>query len=163
MTIRIPFDRAAGRGVLVASLLIGAATVATNALAGECPAGKMQANVRQPVNTPASGVTDTTLGSIDLSKEAVMLKDHELRFRKLTIAPGGVVPWHSHADRPALIFVAQGEIVEYASNCSEPIVHKTGDIRPETSGTSHWWKNLGNQTVILYVGDVLHDKNDHNM
>jgi quercetin dioxygenase-like cupin family protein len=163
MTIRIPFDRAAGRGVLVASLLIGAATVATNALAGECPAGKMQANVRQPVNTPASGVTDTTLGSIDLSKEAVMLKDHELRFRKLTIAPGGVVPWHSHADRPALIFVAQGEIVEYASNCSEPIVHKTGDIRPETSGTSHWWKNLGDQTVILYVGDVLHDKNDHNM
>ena len=163
MTIRIPFDRAAGRGVLVASLLIGAATVATNALAGECPVGKMQANVRQPVNTPASGVTDTTLGSIDLSKEAVMLKDHELRFRKLTIAPGGVVPWHSHADRPALIFVAQGEIVEYASNCSEPIVHKTGDIRPETSGTSHWWKNLGDQTVILYVGDVLHDKNDHNM
>jgi quercetin dioxygenase-like cupin family protein len=163
MTIRIPFDRAAGRSVLVASLLIGAATVATNALAGECPAGKMQANVRQPVNTPASGVTDTTLGSIDLSREAVMLKDHELRFRKLTIAPGGVVPWHSHADRPALIFVAQGEIVEYASNCSEPIVHKTGDIRPETSGTSHWWKNLGDRTVILYVGDVLHDKNDHNM
>ena len=92
-----------------------------------------------------------------------MLKDHELRFRKLTVAPGGVVPWHSHADRPALIFVAQGEIVEYASNCSEPIVHKAGDIRPETSGTSHWWKNLGDQTVVLYVGDVLHDKNDHNM
>jgi quercetin dioxygenase-like cupin family protein len=163
MSTRIQFCRVAGRGVLLTSLLVGAVSVATNALAGECPAGKMQANVRQPVNTPASGVTDTTLGSIDLGKEAVMLKDHELRFRKLTIAPGGVVPWHSHADRPALIFVAQGEIVEYASNCSEPIVHKTGDIRPETSGTSHSWKNLSDQTVILYVGDVLHDKNDHNM
>ena len=163
MITRIQFGRVAGRSALFASLLVGAATLATNALAGECPADKMQANVRQPVNTPASGVTDTTLGSIDLGKEPVMLKDHELRFRKLTIAPGGVVPWHSHADRPALIFVAQGEIVEYASNCSEPIVHKTGDIRPETSGTSHWWKNLGDQTVILYVGDVLHDKNDHNM
>jgi quercetin dioxygenase-like cupin family protein len=163
MTTRIQLGRVAGRGMLFTALLVGVATVATSALAGECPAGKMQANVRQPVNTPASGVTDTTLGSIDLGKEPVMLKDHELRFRKLTIAPGGVVPWHSHADRPALIFVAQGEIVEYASNCSEPIVHKTGDTRPETSGTSHWWKNLGDQTVILYVGDVLHDKNDHNM
>ena len=163
MTTRIQFGPVARRGMLFASLLVGAATVTTNALAGECPAGKMQANVRQPVNMPASGVTDTTLGSIDLGKEQVMLKDHELRFRKLTIAPGGVVPWHSHADRPALIFVAQGEIVEYAGNCSEPIVHKAGDIRPETSGTSHWWKNLGDQTVILYVGDVLHDKNDHNM
>ena len=163
MTIGIPFGCAAGQSVLLAALLVGATMAATNAFADECAAGKMQADVRPPVNTPAAGVTDTTLGSIDLGKEQVMLKDHELRFRKLTIAPGGVVPWHSHADRPALIFVAQGEIVEYASNCSESIVHKTGDIRPETSGTSHWWKNLGDQTVILYVGDVLHDKNDHNM
>jgi quercetin dioxygenase-like cupin family protein len=163
MTTRILLGLANARSALFASLVVGAATVATNAVAGECPAGKMQANVRQSVSLPASGVTDTTLGSIDLGKEPVMLKDHELRFRKLTITPGGVVPWHSHADRPALIFVAQGEIVEYASDCSEPIVHKTGDIRPETSGTSHWWKNLGDQTVILYVGDVLHDKNDHNM
>ena len=155
MTTGIPFGRAAAHSVVFANLLVGAAMATTNAFAGECPAGKMQANVRPPVNTPASGVTDTTLGSIDLGKEPVMLKDHDLRFRKLTIAPGGVVPWHSHADRPAL--------VEYASNCSEPIVHKAGDIRPETSGTSHWWKNLGDQTVILYVGDVLHDKNDHNM
>jgi quercetin dioxygenase-like cupin family protein len=159
----IPIGRSAGQSILFATLLVAAITAATSAFTGECPAGKMQANVRPPVNTPASGVTGTTLGLIDLSKEPVMLKDHELRFRKLTITPGGVVPWHSHADRPALIFVAQGEIVEYASNCSEPIVHKAGDIRSETSGTSHWWKNLGDQTVILYVGDVLHDKNDHNM
>ena len=73
------------------------------------------------------------------------------------------MPWHSHDDRPALIFVQQGEIVEYASNCSEPIVHKAGEIRPEVSGTSHWWKNLGKETVILYVGDVRKDPHDHNM
>src|SRR6516162_6491901 len=107
MTIGIPFGRAAGQSVLFATLLVGT-MAATNAFAGECPAGKMQANVRPAVNTPASGVTDTTLGSIDLGKEQVVLKDHGLRFRKLAVAPGGVVPWHSHADRPALIFVAQG-------------------------------------------------------
>ncbi len=84
-------------------------------------------------------------------------------FRKLTIEPGGIVPWHSHGDRPAIIYVAEGEIVEYASNCSDPIVHKAGEIRAETSGTSHWWQNPGNKTVILFVGDVLHDKDDHNM
>ena len=98
MTTNILFGRAAGRSVLFASFLVGAAMATTNVFAGECPAGKTQANVRPPVNTPASGVTDATLGSIDLGKEPVMLKDHELRFRKLTIAPGGVVPWHSHAD-----------------------------------------------------------------
>ena len=59
--------------------------------------------------------------------------------------------------------VAEGEIVEYASNCADPIVHKAGDIRPEVFGTSHWWKNLGKETVILYVGDVRKDPHDHNM
>jgi quercetin dioxygenase-like cupin family protein len=155
--------RIAGHGLLFVGLLVSAATFASNAFAGECPADQMKADARQPVSLPAVGVTDTTLGAIDLSKEPAMIKDRELRFRKLTIAPGGVVPWHSHGDRPALIYVAEGEIVEYASNCSVPIVHKAGDIRPETSGTSHWWKNLGDKTVILYVGDVLHDKADHNM
>ena len=74
-----------------------------------------------------------------------------------------IVPWHSHDDRPALIYVQQGEIVEYASNCIDPIVHKAGDLRPEVYGTSHWWKNLGKETVILYVGDVRKDPSDHNM
>ena len=73
------------------------------------------------------------------------------------------MPWHSHDDRPALIFVQEGEIFEYASNCGVPILHKAGEIRPETKGTSHWWENKGAKTVILYVGDILHDKNDKHM
>jgi len=163
MSIPSPFSPAIGRSALFAGLLVAATGFASGAIAGECPAGQMKPDVRQPVSLPAVGVTDTTLGAIDLGKEPAMIKDRELRFRKLTIEPGGVVPWHSHGNRPALIFIAQGEIMEYASNCAAPIVHKAGDLRRETSGTSHWWKNLGDTTVILYVADVLHDKSDHNM
>ena len=152
-----------GRMLAIAGLVAGAAAISSSAFAGECPAGAMKANAREPVTFQPVGVTDTTLGSIDLSKEMVAVKDHELRFRKLTILPGGIVPWHSHDDRPALIFVQEGEIIEYASNCAQPIVHKAGEIRREVQGTSHWWKNLGDKTVILYVGDVLHDKTDKNM
>jgi len=146
--------------------LAGAAFVvgfAFSAQAGECPADKRMANARQPVNLPAAGVVDTTLGAIDLGKEMAKITGRELRFRKMTIAPGGVVPWHSHDDRPALIYVAQGEIIEYASNCAAPIFHKAGEIRAETHGTSHWWKNLGDQEVVLFIGDVRRDPNDHNM
>ena len=124
---------------------------------------KRMPNARQPVDFKAVGVTDTTLGSIDLGKERAKIAGRELRFRKLVIEPGGIVPWHSHDDRPALIFVQQGEIVEFASNCAGPIHHKAGEIRAETQGTSHWWKNLGEVPVILYVGDVRHDERDHNM
>jgi quercetin dioxygenase-like cupin family protein len=136
---------------------------AATAQAGECPADKMKANARAAVNLPGSGVTDTTLASIDLGKEPAKIKGRELRFRKLVIQPGGVVPWHSHDDRPALIYVAEGEILEYASNCAAPIHHKAGDIRAEKHGTSHWWKNLGDTPVVLFVGDVRLDPNDHNM
>jgi len=151
------------QGLALAGIIASSVATASTAFAGECPADKMKPNAREMVDFKPVGVTDVTLGSIDLEKQPAHLKDRELRFRKLTIEPGGIVPWHSHDDRPALIFVQQGEIVEYASNCSVPIVHKAGEIRPETSGTSHWWKNLGDKTVVLYVGDVLHDKTDKNM
>jgi len=152
------------RARAVAALaFLAAAGFAAGAQAGECPADKQMANATKPVDHPVQGVTDTTLGAIDLGKEQAKITGRELRLRKMVIQAGGVVPWHSHDDRPALIYVQQGEIVEYASNCADPIVHKAGEIRPEVAGTSHWWKNLGKETVILYVGDVRKDPHDHNM
>jgi quercetin dioxygenase-like cupin family protein len=151
------------RVLTLAVAIAGSMVVASAAVAGECPADKMKANAREKVDYKPVGVSDVTLGSIDLGKQPAHIEGRELRFRKLTIEPGGIVPWHSHDDRPALIFVQQGEIVEYASNCEVPITHKAGEIRPEVSGTSHWWKNLGKETVILYVGDVRKDPNNHNM
>ena len=161
---RIASGRVLGRRVTLAFMIaISSAVSLSSALAGQCPADQVKQDARESATGAAKGVTDTTLGAIDLSKEPAQINDRQLRFRKLTVEPGGIVPWHSHADRPALIYVAQGEIVEYASNCTGPIVHKTGEIRPETNPTSHWWKNLGKKTVVLFVGDVLHDKNDKNM
>ena len=146
-------------GITAGSTLVGVSAAA----AGSCPSDQMKADARQPVTDAGKGVTDTVLAAIDLEKEPANIKGRQLRFRKLTIEPGGIVPWHSHGDRPAIIYIAEGEIVEYASNCAVPILHKAGEVRPETSGTSHWWQNLGNKTVTLFVGDVLHDKSDHNM
>jgi len=151
------------RAFAALSFLAIAGFAATAAQAGQCPAGKQAPNARQPVDHAVQGVTDTTLGAIDLGKEQAKITGRELRFRKMVIASGGVVPWHSHDDRPALIYVAEGEIVEYASNCAEPILHKTGEIRAETNGTSHWWKNHTDKQVILFIGDVRRDPDDHNM
>jgi quercetin dioxygenase-like cupin family protein len=153
-----------GRYLVLAGIAAGSTALGVSgAFAGSCPSDQMRADARQPVAHAGKGVTDTVLAAIDLEKEPANIKERQLRFRTLTIEPGGIVPWHSHGDRPAIIYIAEGEIVEYASNCSAPIVHKAGDIRPETSGTSHWWQNLGSKTVTLFVGDVLHDKTDHNM
>src|SRR5262245_37005210 len=164
MFSRIANGHGFGRGLVFVGMMAGTTLAGLSACAaGECPGGKNKADVRPPVAHAGKGVTDTVLAAIDLEKEPANIKERQLRFRKLTIEPFGIVPWHSHADRPAIIYIAEGEIAEYASNCADPIVHKAGDIRPETSGTAHWWKNLGSKTVVLFVGDVLHDKSDHNM
>ena len=138
-------------------------TFTAEAQAGECASGQTKKNAREAVKLAASGVTDTTLGAIDLGKEKVKIKGRELRFRKMVIEPGGVVPWHSHDDRPALIYVAEGEILEFASNCAGPIHHKAGEIRAETHGTAHWWKNLSDKPVTLFIADVRADPNDKHM
>ena len=156
-------SRTLWQGLALAGIIAGSLASASTALAGECPAGKMKANVREKVDYKPVGVTDVTLGAINLEKQPANIKDRELRFRKLTIEPGGIVPWHSHDDRPALIYVAEGEIIEYASNCAGPIHHKAGEIRPETQGTAHWWKNLSDKPVVLFIGDVRHDPDDHHM
>jgi len=93
------------------TVLAGVTTLSTlvcvsAALAGSCPSDKMKADARQPVSHAAKGVTDTVLAAIDLEKEPANIKERQLRFRKLTIEPGGIVPWHSHGDRPAIIYCA---------------------------------------------------------
>jgi quercetin dioxygenase-like cupin family protein len=147
----------------VASAAVLTTFAATSAVAGECPADKFKPGAREMVKLQAVGVTDTTLGSIDLEKQPARIKGRELRFRKLVIQPGGIVPWHSHDDRPALIYIAEGEIIEYASNCGAPIFHKAGEIAKEVAGTSHWWKNLSEKPVVLFVGDVRRDPHDKHM
>ena len=107
-----------GRGVLLAAVIAGAAAFAVPAIAGECPADQKKPNAREAVDLKPVGVTDTTIAAIDVSKAPFNIDGRNFRMRKLVVEPGGIVPWHSHADRPAIIYIVEGEIHEYASNCS---------------------------------------------
>ena len=151
-----------GRYALLAGVIACASFAVTAAQAGECPADQTKTDVRQPVDLKPVGVTDTVIAMIDVDKEQG-IKDRNLRMRKLVVEPGGIVPWHSHGERPAIIYIIEGEINEYASNCAVPNVHKAGDVVAETKGISHWWKNLGDKTVVLLSADLLKDPTDHTM
>jgi quercetin dioxygenase-like cupin family protein len=148
----------------IAALSIGAAFAAH---AGECPADKVvAAGQGQPMSSEgAKGVTDKVVIATELAKEPVAIQGRLLRARRLDIAAGGIVPWHSHGDRPALILISSGEIYEYASTCAVPILHKAGDITAERNPTSHWWKNVGATPVVIYSFDLfrVENKNDEHM
>jgi len=155
------------RGSLaLAAAIVGGLALAAPAYAGSCPTDKLRpdGSGERMNSTPAKDVTDAVLASIDLAKEPVAVKDRLLRLRRLEIKPGGVVPWHEHANRPAIIYMIKGEIVEYASTCAVPIVHRAGEVATETHATAHWWKNLGKETVVLLSADFFPvTATDHHM
>jgi quercetin dioxygenase-like cupin family protein len=139
------------------AIALGGALAVSNAMAGECPADKRVADGQgqKMVSHAAKGVTDVVRATTDLAKEPVAVQGRLFRLRELNVEPGGIVPWHSHNERPAMIYIVTGEIVEYASNCAVPIVHRAGEVAPERNGTSHWWQNHGKKPSKLISVDIF--------
>ena len=159
-------DQSSWKKIALAGAIAGALSIgATTAFAGECPADKVvpDGQGQKPVSTAARDVTDVVRASTDLANEAIGANGYLFRLRQLDIKPGGIVPWHSHGDRPAMIYMVKGTATEYSSSCAVPITHKAGDVAPEKRGTSHWWQNTGTEPVVLISVDILHDKKEQHM
>ena len=137
---------------------VAAGIIALAALGGATPAMSDQ-HVNSLANAPTmpNDVTDTVIGAVDLGKE-INVQGRQLRTRRLVVQPGGVVPVHSHADRPALIVVVSGSITEHRSDSATPVEHRAGDISREADGISHYWINHGNEPAVLLSSDVFHGK-----
>jgi quercetin dioxygenase-like cupin family protein len=144
------------RRTLLAAAVFGFAAplVSTAAMAGDCPSDKVGVDVMKPGAMAPKDVTDTVIATIDLG-QGYNVDGRLLRMRKLVVQPGGIVPWHSHADRPANIYIVSGAITEYRSTCAVPIEHPTGDVTAEHGNLSHWWKNNTNQPAVLISSDIV--------
>lgn len=138
-------------GVAIAALGLGAPA----ALAGECPPDQViAASMNGDGHGASKDATDTVLASARLADHYPALAGRDFRLRYLTVAPGGEIAWHSHADRPAMIYITEGSITEYRSDCAMPIEHKAGDVAPETGQLAHWWRNNGTVTAKLISVDL---------
>lgn len=154
----------------VVCVLTSANAFAPALFAAECPADQKKDDVRQAPTDQIwdgrkleanKGIIDTITSIIDVTKPPLNIKDRSFRLRMLTIQPGGVVPWHQHADRPAIAYLLEGEITEYASNCAVPIEHKPGDVIVETPNLSHWWKNFSDRKAVIISADLLKGDDDN--
>ncbi len=139
---------------LAAALCAAMALAATPAFAGECPANQVRPHTELNGPTMPDRVTDTVIGSLDLGPQ-YNVPGRTFRMRRLEIRPGGVVPMHSHADRPAHIYVVRGRITEHRSTCAVPIIHRAGDVAVEGGDLTHWWRNDSGGTVVLISADIL--------
>ncbi len=136
-----------------ASALAITMAAAPAASAGECPAGQAGVNALADAATMPSRVTDDVIASIDLG-QGYGVPGRNLRMRRLVVEPGGVVPLHSHAERPANIYIVTGEITEYASTCQVGVTHRAGEVIAEQGQLSHWWRNNSRRRAVLISADI---------
>ena len=135
------------------ALVAALAFAAPASAAGLCPKAGTMSLAGAPMMPKR--VSDTILSTVDLGPE-ISVNGRMLRTRRLVIQPGGIVPLHSHKDRPALIYTLSGSITEYSSACAVPINHKAGDISREADGLSHYWVNHGKVPAVVLSSDVFH-------
>jgi quercetin dioxygenase-like cupin family protein len=137
----------------VAACIAAIALSAGPAFAGECPAGQEGENPLAGAATAPNRVTDEVIASIDLGN-GYGVPGRNLRMRRLVVEPGGVVPLHGHAERPANIYIVKGEITEYRSTCRAPIRHRAGEVVAEQGEVSHWWRNNSGRRAVLISADI---------
>jgi quercetin dioxygenase-like cupin family protein len=137
-------------------VLAGSVATASAALADECPTDKVLKTPQKIEKiSDDSKLKGEVVNAVDPSGWRGV-KGLMLRTRRLTIQPGGFVPTHSHADRPAIIYIVSGEIIEHSTICAVPIVHKAGDSTAEFGANlEHWWENKGPTPVVLTSSDLV--------
>ncbi len=79
---------------------------------------------------------------------------YQLRLRKLTLEPAGVVGIHSHKERPAVAYILQGTLTEgreggYVKEYQE------GQVIIESRDVTHWAENRTGQPVVIFAVDVV--------
>ncbi len=126
---------------LIITMVLGVA--ATTSFAKETP-------------TETKGISGEQLGLQSLEKQIPTMAGYVLRTRRVTLAPGGSVKNHSHADRPGFLYVLQGELTEYREGVVKTF--KPGDSWVETADTIHGVKNNTDKPAVAMVVDLVKKK-----
>ncbi|WP_415919715.1 cupin domain-containing protein [Tateyamaria sp. SN6-1] len=105
----------------------------------------------------ARNISNVAIANAPLADEGLgQIAGYNLRTRSWTISgDGGIVPIHSHADRPAIVFTLSGEIYEYRSDVENRLLHSAGGLSLEEGDVTHWWLNEGPEDVRLIAFDVF--------
>jgi quercetin dioxygenase-like cupin family protein len=110
-----------------------------------------------PAPTEHKGLSVETLGVIPPSsmQAAVGLAGYKLQMRAITIAPGGHIARHSHANRPGLVKVIDGEWVEGRDSGEVVFAADKPVANIEDENTTHWFFNRGGEPATAIVCDIV--------
>ena len=87
-------------------------------------------------------------------KATIGLEGYTLRMRWVTVEPGGHIAEHSHADRPGIVTMVDGDWVEGKPEGEDTYSEKAYGTFPENEDTVHWIYNRTDAPATALVCDI---------
>ena len=111
---------------------------------------------RQPP-TEHKGVGVVKLGALSEKslQTQIGLSGYVMQLREITLAPGGQIAKHSHANRPGLVWTLSGSWTEGRAGGEKKYPASLKTALLEDENTEHWFWNDGTEPVRVVVCDVV--------
>ncbi|HEY3065924.1 MAG TPA: cupin domain-containing protein [Methylomirabilota bacterium] len=106
---------------------------------------------QQSPPTETKGVDAKVVSTVDLGPD---IPGHQLRLRRLTVEPGGVAGIHSHKDRPAFAYIAEGTLTERREGGYSK-TYNAGEVMTESRDVTHWAENKSGAKIVIIGIDVI--------
>ena len=97
------------------------------------------------------GLAAKVVSTVDLAPD---MPGHQLRLRTITVEPAGVVGFHSHKDRPEVVYILEGTLTELKEGGSTT-QYKPGDVITGSRDVTHWAENRGTAKAVFVAVDVV--------
>lgn len=108
----------------------------------------------QPKPTETTGISLEASSTLKLGDQIPALKGYALQIRTIVLKPGAVAGYHSHAKRPVVAYLVNGNYTEHRDGRGV-VDHKPGEQWVEGADVAHWSENRGTETTYLINVEVF--------
>ena len=90
--------------------------------------------------------------NLDLAPEMDTVQDRTLRMQLTTYEPGASNKPHSHKDRPEVVYILSGRVIEHRGDVAKE--YGPGDLFTADHTTTHWMENKGTVPAVMLVTGI---------
>ena len=98
------------------------------------------------------GPTAKPLLNLDLAPEMDTVQGRTLRMQLTTYEPGSSNKPHSHKDRPEVVYILSGRVIEHRGDVAKE--YGPGDLFTADHTTTHWMENKGTVPAVMLVTGI---------
>jgi len=90
--------------------------------------------------------------NLDLAPEIDTVQGRVLRMQLTTYEPGAGNKPHSHKDRPEVVYILSGKVIEHRGDVAKE--YGPGDTFTADKNTTHWMENKGAVPAVMLVTGI---------